>query len=195
MGPPEGPGALPGPPAVFLDLSTGWKATFAGSAQPVTMHHLIPWTEVAGMKNFSGTAVYEKTFAVDGLRLPGWRYLFLDFGEGTPVAAPEHRAGNGMRAMLESPVREAAIVYVNGERAGSVWHPPYEIEITGLLHGGSNTLRIEVANLAINELAAEPLPDYRALIAKYGNRFQDQDMKNIEALPSGILGPVRIVGP
>jgi hypothetical protein len=31
------------------------------------------------------------------------------------------------------------------------------------------------------------------MISKYGDRFQDQDMKNIQPLPAGILGPVRIV--
>jgi hypothetical protein len=98
-----------------------------------------------------------------------------------------------MRALLESPVREAAVVYVNGQRAGSVWHPPYEIDVTNQLHAGENTLRIVVANLAINALAAQPLPDYRGMISKYGDRFQDQDMKNIQPLPAGILGPVRIV--
>ena len=190
----EGPRAIGGGrPPVFLDLSTDWKVTFASSAEPVTMKQPIPWTEVAGMKNFSGTATYEKTFTVDGVSLTGWRYLYLDFGEGTPVTPPDRR-GSGMRALLESPVREANIVYVNGQRAGSVWHPPYEVEITGLLHGGENTLRIVVANLALNALAAQPPPDYRALIAKYGDRFQDQDMKNIQPLPAGILGPVRIVG-
>ncbi len=190
----EGPRTVGGgPPPVFLDLTTGWKVTFAGSAQPVTMGQLKSWTDVPGMKNFSGLATYEKTFTVNGVRLSGWRYLHLDFGQGTPVAAPR-RHGSGMRALLESPVREAAIVYVNGKRAGSVWHPPYQVEITGLLHGGENTLRIVVANLAINELAAEPPPDYRALIAKYGNRFQDQDMNAIRPLTAGILGTVRIVG-
>jgi hypothetical protein len=189
-----------GPALVLLDLSAGWKTTFAGSSEPVTMDSLSSWTEVAGMKNFSGTAVYEKTIHTDAKTLAEWtaitiagrRRLYLDFGEGTPVTTPERR-GSGMRALLESPVREVAIVYVNGKRAGSVWHPPYEVEITGMLHSGENTLRIEVANLAINALAAQPLPDYRGLIAKYGDRFQDQDMKNIQPLPAGILGTVRIV--
>ncbi|MGO9617232.1 MAG: glycosyl hydrolase [Bryobacteraceae bacterium] len=190
--PPDSEGARP--PPVLLDLSAGWKVAFAGSPQPVTTDQLTSWTEVPGMKNFSGTATYEKAFAVDAAMPKDRRRLYLDFGEGTPVTTSERRTGNGMRAMLESPVREAAIVYVNGKRAGSVWHPPYEIEITGLLHGGENTLRIVVANLAINALAAQPSPDYRALIAKYGNRFQDQDMKAIEPLPAGILGSVRIVG-
>jgi hypothetical protein len=98
-----------------------------------------------------------------------------------------------MRALLDGPVREAAIVYLNGQRAGSVWHPPYEIDITDQLHAGENTLRIVVANLALNALAAQPLPDYRALIAKYGDRFQDQDMRSVQPQPAGILGPVRIV--
>jgi hypothetical protein len=68
------------------------------------------------------------------------------------------------------------------------------VDVTGLLQAGGNTVRVVVANLAINELAAEPLPDYRALIAKYGDRFQDQDMQNLKPLPAGMLGPVRLMG-
>jgi hypothetical protein len=67
------------------------------------------------------------------------------------------------------------------------------VEIGGLLHAGANAIRITVANLAVNQMAKGPLPDYRALIAKYGERFQDQDMNSLQSLPSGILGPVRIV--
>ena len=119
--------------------------------------------------------------------------LFLNFGEGTPVTTTARRAGNGMRAMLESPVREAAVVYINGKRAGSVWHAPYEVEVGPLLHAGVNTVRIVVANLAINEMANGPLPDYKALTAKYGERFQAQDMNSVQPQPSGLLGPVKLV--
>jgi hypothetical protein len=98
-----------------------------------------------------------------------------------------------MRAMLEGPVREAAVVYINGKRAGSVWCAPYQVEVSGLLQAGENRIRIVVANLAINELAKGPLPDYKALNAKYGERFQPQDMANLQPQPSGILGPVRLV--
>ncbi len=82
--------------------------------------------------------------------------VFLKLGEGTPVTTEERRAGNGMRAMLESPVHEAAVVWVNGKRAGSVWRPPYEIDVTSLLKTGENSIRIVVANLALNELAGKP---------------------------------------
>jgi hypothetical protein len=67
------------------------------------------------------------------------------------------------------------------------------VDVTGLLHAGENTLRVVVANLALNKLAAEPLPDHRPLIAKYGDRFQDQDMKDVKPLPAGLLGPVRLL--
>jgi hypothetical protein len=98
-----------------------------------------------------------------------------------------------MRAMLESPVREAAVVYVNGKRVGSVWRPPYQLEVSGLLRSGENQVRIIVGNLAVNRLAQGPLPDYKALIAKYGDRFQPQDMDKVQPEPGGLLGPVRLI--
>jgi hypothetical protein len=176
----------------ILDLSSGWKLTFPG-ADPIALDRLISWTDLDPWKYFSGQATYEKTVTLDG-SLWTWRQsMFLNFGEGTPVTVPQRRSGSGMRAMLESPVREAAIVEVNGKPAGSVWHPPYELDVTGLLHPGENTIRVVVANLAINELAHQPPADHRALIQKYGDRFQDQDMTNLQPLPSGLLGPVRLI--
>ena len=179
---------LRSPDPTVLELSGGWKVSFAGSAQAVNMDRLASWTESETTRYFSGQATYEKTITVGT-----GRSMYLDFGEGTPVEAPERRSGSGMRAMLESPVREAAVVFVNGQRAGSVWCPPYQLEITSLLHPGENSLRIVVANLAINALAHQPLPDYKPLIAKYGNRFQDQDMSNLQPLPAGLLGPLRLM--
>jgi hypothetical protein len=98
-----------------------------------------------------------------------------------------------MRPLLESPVREAAQVWINGKSAGSVWKPPYRVDVSGLLKAGKNAVKIVVANTALNEMAKGPLPDYKELTAKYGERFQAQDMQAVQALPSGILGPVRLV--
>jgi hypothetical protein len=90
-------------------------------------------------------------------------------------------------------VREAAVVYVNGKRAGSVWAPPYVLDITGLLNAGHNNIRVEVGNLALNYMAAHPLPDYTALNARYGERFLYQEPGMIQAQPSGLLGPIKLV--
>jgi hypothetical protein len=97
-----------------------------------------------------------------------------------------------MRALLESPVRESAVIFVNGQRAGTVWHPPYQLDLTRLMHAGENQLRIVVANTAINEIAGKSLPNYRLLNLRYGERFTPQGFEHIAPLPSGILGPVEL---
>jgi hypothetical protein len=172
-----------------VELSTGWKVTFPN--QTVDMQTLRSWTDDEATKYFSGQAAYERAVTVPEGMLRGT--VFLSFGEGTPVATDDRRAGAGMRAMFESPVHEAAVVYVNGKRAGSVWRPPYELDVTSLLHAGENSIRIVVANLALNAMAKGPLPDYRQLNAKYGERFQAQDMNQVKPIPSGLLGPIRLV--
>jgi hypothetical protein len=182
-----------GPAPAPVDLSSGWKVMFAGSSEPVVMTALRSWTDYESRKYFSGRATYEKTVTIDQAMAASKHPIYLNFGEGTPVSAQERRGGSGMRAMLENPVRECAVITVNGKPAGSVWRPPYEVDVSGLLHAGENTIRVVVANLAINEMAKGPLWDYKALIAKYGDRFQDQDTANLQPLPSGLLGPVRLI--
>jgi hypothetical protein len=115
----------------------------------------------------------------------------LDFGEGQPVEPS--RLTNGMRAWLDAPVRDAAVVYVNGERAGAVWMPPYAADVTRLLKPGENRVRILVGNTALNHMAGRRLPDYRLLTLRYGDRFQPQDMDKVKPLPSGLMGPIRLV--
>ena len=175
-----------------IDISSGWAVTFPGS-QPVAMDRLQSWTDLPDRKYFSGVAAYERTVDIDKSLLVAGREVYLNFGEGTPVTTVERRSGNGMRAMLEGPVREAAVVYVNGKRAGSVWRPPYEIPVSDLLHAGQNTMRVVVANLAINGLAKGPPADYRELNARFGERFQPQDMAHLQPLPSGLLGSIRLI--
>ena len=116
-----------------------------------------------------------------------------------PTAASDGGAdgtGSGtprMQAWLDSPVREAAVVFVNEKLAGTVWLPPYQVDATKYLHAGDNQLRIVVGNLAINEMAGRALPNYRLLNDRYGERFRAQDLTNVEPLPSGILGDLRLV--
>jgi hypothetical protein len=118
--------------------------------------------------------------------------LRLDFGEATPVPEPPQRS-NGMQAWIDAPVRDAAVVYVNGRRAGSVWCPPYSIDITALIRSGENQIRVVVGNTALNHMAGRRLPDYRLLNLRYGVRFEPQDMDKVKPQPSGLLGPVRLV--
>jgi hypothetical protein len=90
-------------------------------------------------------------------------------------------------------LREAAIVTVNGQAAGTVWAPPYRLALGHLLHAGTNSLEIAVPNSALNVLSAKPRPDRRALAARYGDRFTDQDVDRIAPVPSGLFQPPALI--
>ena len=115
----------------------------------------------------------------------------LEFGDARAV--PPKDLERGMRAWLDAPVREAAVVWVNGVRVGSVWCPPYALDVSHALRAGTNQIRIEVANLALNAMAGRALPSYRLLNARYGTRFEPQDMDKVRPEPSGLLGRIRLV--
>ena len=74
-----------------------------------------------------------------------------------------------------------------------MWHAPFQVDVTRLLRIGSNVLEVRVANTAMNEMAGAGQPDYRLLWLRYGQRFTPQDMDHVEPLPSGLLGPVRLL--
>jgi hypothetical protein len=180
------------PKLLVADLSHGWQVHFEGLEHQQSMESLRSWTDADATKFYSGEAIYRREFELGPKQLRQTS-LFLDFGEGTPVEA-NPKILSGMRALLESPIREAAVVFVNGKRAGSVWHPPYALEVTPCLHAGKNSIEVRVGNTAINTLAGRKLPDYRLLNARYGERFVPQNMDNLQPLPSGMLGPVRLMG-
>ncbi|HJX01263.1 MAG TPA: glycosyl hydrolase, partial [Terriglobales bacterium] len=176
-------------PGKIIDLSRGWRVTF-GNKQTVVMDELRSWTASDDTRYFSGRATYEKTVFVSQTSLGAGSSALLDFGEGKPI--PSHELKAGMQAWLDAPVREAAVVYVNGERAGSLWCPPYSVDVTKLLHPGANNLKVEVANLAVNHMAGRSLPDYRLLNLRYGTRFEAQDMDKVQSIPAGLFGPIRL---
>ena len=174
-----------------IDLSSDWKLTFRGINQTISMTKLHSWSDEERFRYYAGEVSYEKTFEVPA-DIVGKNSLALEFGEGSPEALPDPLPEFNMRAYLESPVRDAAEVYINGTRAGVVWHPPYEIDLTAWLKPGKNDLKIVVGNTAINALAGQSLPDYRLLNDRYGERFVPQGMDHLQPLPSGIVGELRL---
>lgn len=174
----------------LIDVSHDWRVTFASRATTQTMHDLRSWTDDPDTRYFSGTATYEKTITVSVSSLKNSK-VQLDFGEGKPL--PEQKLRAGMQAWLDGPIREAAVVYVNDRRAGSVWCPPFSIDVTSLLRAGENDIRVQVANLASNYMAGHALPDYRLLNLRYGVRFEAQDMDKVQPIPAGLFGPIRLL--
>lgn len=173
-----------------VDLNHGWKVTLDRTGAVEPMETLHSWTADPASRYYSGSATYVRSVAISR-KVAEAGVVMLDFGMGTPVERGTlHFPGS--RTWLDAPLRDAALVYVNGKLAGSVWHPPFALNIGPELHAGLNALKIVVANTAINELAGRAAPDYRLLWARYGKRFAPQDEDHLEPLPSGILGPLRL---
>ena len=190
--------------AASEDLRSGWTVSYGGvaggaaasSGTAVDLPH--SWAGDPAHSHYSGTATFARRVTLPaGFRKPGDR-VFLDFGdakaiEPEPLPSGTLR-GNSFAALLAPPIREAATVFVNGRRAGSVWAPPYRVDLTELLREGANEIRIDVYNTAINRLAeGGHLPDTDALVERYGQRFRLQDLEGLRPLPSGILSVPRIV--
>ena len=191
--PPLKPATQPRTLPPVVDISSGWQVTFSNGRR-VAMEQLRSWTEDEATQYYSGLATYEKTVVIPQVLLRTGIQINLEFGEGKPTVELATRSRiHRMQAQLDPPVREAAVVTLNGRRAGSVWCPPYSLDVTSLLKNGDNQLRIVVGNLALNYMAGHPLPDYKLLNLRYGVRFEPQDMDMVKAISAGLLGPIRLV--
>lgn len=195
------------PPKLVADLTTGWKVSFTSTAKAETQQTLTDWITNADTLHYSGEAVYSKEFKLDrktgsvSIEITSGEALPLPRrpGEDRPVLAnglPDPRitrTGPGMHAYYEPPIREAALVVVNGQAAGALWHPPYRLSVSKYLKAGENHIEIHVFNTALNAWSALPPHDFKPLIAKYGDKFQMQDMDQVKPISSGILGTIKLV--
>jgi hypothetical protein len=203
------PASVEAPYSQIADLSTDWKVTFTSTGKTETEQTPADWTADPATLHYSGEAVYSRDFTVDA---PPAGSVFLEVEGGKPLpgapnSPPEHpvlganglpnplitRPGPGMHAYFEPPIREAALVTINGQAAGALWHPPYRLDISKLLKAGQNHIEIHVYNTALNAWSVQAPHDYKPLIAKYGDRFQMQDLDKVMPIPSGLLGRVYLV--
>ncbi|CAH1658703.1 Glycoside hydrolase [Hyphomicrobiales bacterium] len=180
-------------------LQDGWSfAADDGAAHPVTLPH--DWSKTPELAHFSGRGRYVTRLSLDR-PLDSAARVVLDFGEAGPYRQElnEHGTirGNSYAASLTPPLREVAVVRVNGREVGSVFAPPYAIDLTSAWQEGENEITIDVYNTAINLLAeGGRLPDMERLVAHYGQRARLQDLDDLKPLPSGLVTvpTLRILG-
>ncbi|MGP9536386.1 glycosyl hydrolase [Brachybacterium sp. AOP43-C2-M15] len=152
----------------------GWTlARGDRAAQPVSLPHLrdpAPDPDPSPM-------VFETTVHLTAEQLRG--RIVLDLGEGTPL--PPVPGVQGYRAHLAPPVREIAVVEVDGRRCGVIWRPPYCLDLTAALRPGGNRLRILVHGTTAPAAAAdhEAAATVAAAHAAYGERFQQQQLERM----------------
>ncbi|MFC7374915.1 MULTISPECIES: glycosyl hydrolase [unclassified Brachybacterium] len=145
----------------------------AGTLREVSLPHR--WDEEN--PRFAGSGTYRATLEIDPSWLEPDSRLVLDLGPSR-VIENTSREVKSYRALVAPPVREVAVVSVNGVEAGVLWDAPHRIDVTELLRAGANTLELAVYNTAAGAVAAD---EHAALIVDeshraYGARFQQQDL-------------------
>jgi hypothetical protein len=152
-------------------LTGDWQVFFQpgrGAPDHVQLETLASLSESSdpAVKYFSGIATYKRSLRLSRADLTG-KPLVLDLGA----------------------VGDLAEVFVNDKPAGSVWHSPYTIDITGLLKAGENKLEIRVANLWVNRLIGDAQPDAKKVTFTTISTHR----ANAPLRPSGLIGPVRLL--
>ncbi len=159
-----------------------------------TFDRLISWSDSGdeAIKHFSGSATYTKTFTLPESLPDAEARLYLDLGD----------------------VQIMARVKLNGKDLGILWKPPFRVDITDSAKLGDNLLVVEVVNLWVNRLIGdEQLPEDSERNADGSLKTWPQWLldgkpspagrhsfttwrlwkKDSPLVPSGLLGPVRIV--
>jgi hypothetical protein len=166
--------ALPEP--VETELATvggAWDVAFQpGRGAPATASFaaLHSWSADPdpGVRYFSGKSTYTKTVEAPDEWFKAGARLWLDLGD----------------------VKNLAGVTVNGQPLGVVWKTPFRVEATAALRPGANTVEIEVANLWVNRLIGDKQPGVTKTYTYTAVEFYKADSP---LLPSGLLGPVKIL--
>ena len=189
-----------------INLAGPWSVSFPpgwGAPEQIVMPTLVSWTqhENPDVKCFSGTGTYRIEADIPAVYLSEGRRLILDLGD----------------------VQVIAEVRVNGKNLGILWKAPYEVDATKALHPGGNQFEIRVANLWVNRLIGDrKYPDDSEWTAKTGTTEKGEGLVKVpdwvvnntprpvqqrktfvawrwphlekkELLPSGLIGPVRLV--
>jgi len=152
-----------------VSLTNTWEVRFDpawGGPAKVRFDTLSDWSQNAdpGIRYYSGTAVYTSHFELEENRFPE----LIDIGT----------------------VHETAEVFLNGQRLGVAWMRPAQLETAKACKPGRNEVEIHVANLWPNRLIRDAgLPPEQRFTKTNINPYKPADA----LLPSGLLGPVRLV--
>ena len=71
-----------------------------------------------------------------------------------------------------------------------IWHAPYRVDVTGALKTGANEVTIKVTNAWVNRMIGDEQP---GVVKKITFADVKPYKANSPLLPSGLIGPVRLV--
>jgi hypothetical protein len=157
----------------LLTVIGPWNVAFQekrGAPPSAKFNQLKSYTDNAdpGIKYFSGIATYTKTITAEASWFVARNELWLDLGD----------------------VKNLAEVIVNGKSLGIIWKKPFRVNAATALKPGDNKVEIKVTNLWVNRLIGDAQPGVTNKITYTTMPFYQANSK---LLPSGLLGPVRVV--
>ena len=157
------------------EITGPWEVQFPpkwGAPPKISLDHLISLSDspIAGVKYFSGTATYVRTF--------NWK----------PASEPANQ--KSMCWLDLGDVQVMARVKLNGKNLGILWKSPFRVNISQVLKTGQNTLEIQVADLWPNRMIGDAaLPESKRFTwSSYEPFTKDSPLPE-----SGLLGPVNIL--
>jgi hypothetical protein len=173
---------LPAPKETVIDgldlaLNRDWSVSFQqdkGIPESIGFHRLISWSDSPlpvsdeALKYYSGTATYSKTIDIPADDIAQGAHLWLDLGD----------------------VREIADVKVNDVDLGILWKTPFKVDVTGAIKPGENRIELRVTNLWVNRMIGDQQP---WAMKKYAFADFMPYKADSPLLPSGVLGPVRLI--
>jgi hypothetical protein len=153
-----------------IPLTGSWNLAFPagwGAPESMQIEKLMSWTQLElspEAQAFSGTATYTTEFNLPSLS--SGSQVELDLGR----------------------VEVIALVQLNGKSAGTLWTPPYRLDVTGLVQPGVNHLTVEITSTWFNRLVYDAgLDETERKTWTISGPAKDRPL-----LPSGLLGPVRV---
>ncbi len=151
------------------ELTGSWNVEIA--SQKVVFEHLVSWTErpEPGIRHHSGDAIYQTTFQAPAASKD--TVHLLDLGQ----------------------VESMAEVTLNGHTFPVLWKPPYRLNVDAALRPGANQLAVRVVNVWHNRLVGERLGVEGLADPKVWTSNTPNYKPAEPLLPSGLIGPVRLV--
>ena len=155
-------------------INGAWNVSFQfnrGAPAQIVLDQLASWSESTdpGVKYFSGTGIYTKTIQASADWFKEGTKIWLDLGD----------------------VKNLAEVVVNGKSLGIVWKTPFRVDVTEALKQEENALEVKVTDLWVNRLIGDMQPETKTKITYTTQAFYQADSP---LMPSGLLGPVKIIG-
>jgi len=159
-------------PSELMKIPGPWQVRFQpgrGAPERGTFAQLrdLSTVEDRGIRFFSGTASYSTALSLPVQRASPHQKLVLDLGV----------------------VHELAVVFLDGRLLGTLWHAPFTVDLPADLKPGDHALEIQVDNLWVNRLIGDKQPGAIAVAFAPQSPYS----ANSPLMPSGLIGPVRIL--